>query len=248
MVKTRLKEISIENLYVSRDGKQILKGIDLKIKPGKIIALMGPNGSGKSTLSQVLMGDTAYEVSKGKVTWQGKNLLKLEPGERAKLGLFLSFQYPHELPGVNMYEFLSVAYQAIYGDKKHQSDFEADLGQAMKSLNLSDKFLDRSVNDGFSGGEKKKSEILQMKLLQPKIAILDETDSGLDIDALKLIAKNVKARLSSTTGFLVITHYQRLLKYLKPDEVHIILDGKIVRSGKYDLVAKLEKHGYGWIK
>jgi Fe-S cluster assembly ATP-binding protein len=248
MAIKKSKNLIIEGLKANIADKEILRGVDLTVRPGKIIALMGPNGSGKSTLSQVLMGNDAYEVKKGKVSWQGKNLLKLEPGERAKLGLFLSFQYPHELPGVNMYEFLSTAYLSIFGKNKHAKNFEQELKDAMKALNLSDKFLDRAVNDGFSGGEKKKSEILQMKLLQPKIAVLDETDSGLDIDALKLIAKNVKAQLSPSAGFLVITHYKRLLKYLKPDEVYVMLDGKIVKHGKYDIVDKLEKQGYGWIK
>lgn len=248
MAKIVSKEMSVENLFASIGSKQILKGIDLKIKPGKIIALMGPNGSGKSTLSQVITGHPSYQADKGKVMWQGKNILKLDPDARAKMGLFLSFQYPHELPGVNMYDFLSTCYQSIYGNKKHKTDFDKKLNEALSALKLSSNFLDRSVNEGFSGGEKKKSEILQMKVLSPSIAILDETDSGLDIDALKLIAKNISELKSPKIGFLVITHYKRLLKYIKPDEVHIMLDGKIVKSGKYDLVDKLEKQGYGWLK
>lgn len=247
MTNIKSKILSIENLHGSIDDKKILRGINLDIKPGKIIALMGPNGSGKSTLAQILMGNPAYKVSKGKVNWQGKNILKLEPWQRAKLGLFLSFQYPYELPGVNMHEFLSTSYKAIHGDKDYQKNFEKYLQASLKSLNLSEKFLDRSVNEGFSGGEKKKNEILQLKLLRPKISVLDETDSGLDIDALKLIAKNINELKSPSQGFLVITHYQRLLNYLKPDEVHVILDGKIVKSGKADLVEKLEKKGYDWL-
>lgn len=248
MAKIVSKEMSVENLFASINNKQILCGIDLKIKPGKIIALMGPNGSGKSTLSQVITGHPNYQVDKGKVMWQGKNILKLDPDARAKMGLFLSFQYPNELPGVNMYDFLSTCYQSIYGSKKHKKDFDKKLNESLASLKLFSNFLDRSVNEGFSGGEKKKSEILQMKVLSPSIAILDETDSGLDIDALKLIAKNISDLKSPKIGFLVITHYKRLLKYIKPDEVHIMLDGKIVKSGKYDLVDKLEKQGYGWLK
>lgn len=248
MSKSISQEISVQNLFAGIDGQVILKGLNLKIKPGKIIALMGPNGSGKSTLSQVIAGHPNYQVSRGQILWQGKNILKLKPDERAKLGLFLSFQYPHELPGVNMYDFLSTCYQNIFGGEKHKKYFDKKLKESLKSLNLSSNFLDRSVNEGFSGGEKKKSEILQLQVLSPKIAILDETDSGLDIDALKLIAKNILALKSPKIGFLVITHYQRLLKYLKPDEVHIMLDGQIVKTGSYDLVAKLEKHGYGWLK
>ncbi len=248
MAKIVSKEMSVENLFVSIEDKKILKGINLKIKPGKIIALMGPNGSGKSTLSQVIAGHPSYQVDKGKVIWQGKSILNLSADMRAKMGLFLSFQYPHELPGVNMYDFLSTCYLNIFGSASHKKHFDKKLNEAMKSLKLSSNFLDRAVNDGFSGGEKKKSEILQMKILQPKIAILDETDSGLDIDALKLIAKNISDLKSPKIGFLVITHYKRLLKFIKPDEVHIMLDGKIVKSGKYELVDKLEKQGYGWLK
>jgi Fe-S cluster assembly ATP-binding protein len=194
------------------------------------------------------MGNPEYKIDSGKVTWQGKNILKLTPGDRAKMGLFMSFQYPHELPGVNMYEFLSTSYKSIFGEKIHQAKFETELKKEMKTLKLSDKYLDRSVNDGFSGGEKKKSEILQLKLLQPKMAILDETDSGLDIDALKLIAKNITALRSSSRGFLVITHYQRLLNYIKPDYVHVMMDGKIVKSGGPGLAKVLEKKGYHWLK
>ncbi|MDO8669075.1 MAG: Fe-S cluster assembly ATPase SufC [Candidatus Buchananbacteria bacterium] len=248
MTKKISKEMSVENLFASVGGQQILKGINLKIKPGKIIALMGPNGSGKSTLSQVIAGHPNYVTDKGKVMWQGKNILNLNPEDRAKMGLFLSFQYPYELPGVNMYDFLSTCYQSIFGGESHKKHFDKKLNEALKALKLSSSFLDRSVNEGFSGGEKKKSEILQMKILSPKIAILDETDSGLDIDALKIIAKNITALKSPKIGFLVITHYKRLLKYLKPDEVHIILDGQIVKTGQYDLVDKLEKQGYGWLK
>ncbi|MEK7072082.1 MAG: Fe-S cluster assembly ATPase SufC [Patescibacteria group bacterium] len=248
MAKKISPEMSVENLYVSVEDKKILNGINLKIKPGKIIALMGPNGSGKSTLSQAMAGHPKYRVDRGKVMWQGKNILNLNPEERAKMGLFLSFQYPYELPGVNMYDFLSTCYQNIFGGESHKKNFDKKLEESLRSLKLASSFLDRSVNEGFSGGEKKKSEILQMKILNPKIAILDETDSGLDIDALKLIAKNISDLKSPKIGFLVITHYKRLLKYIKPDEVHIMLDGKIVKSGKYDLVDKLEKQGYGWLK
>ncbi|NUM25079.1 MAG: Fe-S cluster assembly ATPase SufC [Candidatus Buchananbacteria bacterium] len=242
------KNLVIKRLRAGVDGKEILHQLDLVIKPGKVVALMGPNGSGKSTLAQVLMGNGDYQVLGGQVLWQGKNILKLKPDERAKLGLFMSFQYPYELSGINMYEFLSTSFAAIHGEKKHRVEFENRLYQSLKILQLSETYLNRSVNEGFSGGEKKKSEILQLLLLNPKIAILDETDSGLDIDALKLIAKSINGLRSATKGFLVITHYQRLLNYLKPDEVWVMLGGKIVKQGPVNLVKVLEKKGYDWLK
>lgn len=242
------KQLAIKDLHVSINQKQILHGINLTLPQGKVIALMGPNGSGKSTLAQVLMGHPSYEVHKGKAMWGQKNILDLEVHERAQMGLFLSFQYPQELPGVNMYEFLSTAYIALHGQKKFEKYFENAIAQALKQFRLSNQFLERNVNEGFSGGEKKKSEMLQLQLLQPTVAILDETDSGLDIDALKLIAKNVQALRSSRNTFLIITHYQRLLTLLKPDEVHVMMHGRIVKSGSYDLVKTLEKKGYGWLE
>lgn len=239
----------IKNLHAGIDQKAILQGVNLTIKPGKIVALMGPNGSGKSTLSHVLMGHPSYQVAAGEVRWQGQDLLSQETWKRARMGMFLSFQYPYEIPGVNLYEFLLTAYKSIHGEEaKKIADFEKNLHQALKDLSLPNKFLTRDLNAGFSGGEKKKTEILQLKVLQPKIAILDETDSGLDIDALKLIAKNVKKMKSPNIGFLVITHYQRLLTHLEPDEVYVMLEGKIVASGGSELVKKLEKEGYAWLK
>lgn len=241
------KDLKMNKLACQISGKKILQGVNLTIKPGKVIALMGPNGSGKSTLAQVLVGAGDYKVS-GKVLWQGKDVLKMEPWERAKLGLFLSWQYPKEIPGVNMFEFLAGAYKSIHGQVKFNKDFENNLEKALKALGLDRDFLSRNVNENFSGGEKKKSEVLQLLLLKPKIAILDETDSGLDIDSLKLIAKNVKDQKSSQIGFLVITHYQRLLNFLEPDEVHVMLAGKIVKSGDKKLVADLEEKGYDWLR
>jgi len=239
--------IIITNLHVRVGNLEVLKGVDLVIKPGKVIALMGLNASGKSTLANVIMGNPEYEVTKGKIMWQGKNILKMAIDERARLGLFLSFQYPHELPGVNMYEFLSTSFRALHGQDA-MKDFDNKLQAIIKLFKLDDKFLERNVNVGFSGGEKKKSEMLQLVLLDPKIAILDEIDSGLDIDALKLIAKNINYLKAPQRGFLIITHYQRLLNFIKPDEVHVMLDGKIVKSGDYELVKELEKRGYSWLK
>ena len=237
----------IQDLHVEVANKPVLQGVDLELKTGKLVALMGPNGSGKSTLANIIMGDPEYKVVKGKIIWQGKNILKKTIDERARMGLFLSFQYPHELPGVNMYEFLSTSFRALYG-KDAMKNFDNRLQQALKKLKLNEKFLDRNVNVGFSGGEKKKSEILQLALFDPKFSILDETDSGLDIDALKLIAKNINDLRNSKNCFLVITHYQRLLNFIKPDEVHVMIEGKIVKSGGVELVKSLEKKGYDWLK
>lgn len=236
-------DLQIQKLSASANGTRILKNINLKV-PGKgITVLMGPNGSGKSTLAHVLMGNPNYKVT-GKIEWQKSDLLKLETHKRAKLGLFLSFQNPCELPGVNIYEFLLAAYKNTHnGDAK---DFNEKLQKALADLKLHEDFLDRSVNEGFSGGEKKKAEILQLKMLEPKIAILDEIDSGLDIDALKLIAKNIK-ELAKKTGILIITHYQRLLNYLEPAQIYVMMHGEIVKSGKKELIKKLESKGYGWL-
>ena len=243
-----MNDLVIKNLHAGIDGRPILKGVNLTIKPGKITALMGPNGSGKSTLSHILMGHPTYEVTKGNVRWGKEDVLKMEVWNRARAGLFLSFQYPYEIPGVNLYEFLLTAYKSIHGEAQEKIDaFDKNLSGAIKDLKLPNKFLARDLNAGFSGGEKKKTEILQLKVLQPKIAILDETDSGLDIDALKLIAENVQKMKSPDIGFLVITHYQRLLNHLKPDEVHVMMEGKIVKSGGPELVKRLEKDGYEWL-
>ncbi len=239
--------LKIKNLTAEISDKKILWGVNLDVKPGQVTVLMGPNGSGKSTLAQSLLGVGGYKVS-GQVQWQDKNILKLKPWERARLGLFLSWQYPQELPGVNMYEFLSVAYKELQGEKKFLSNFEKEVNHALSKLRLPVSFLQRDVNAGFSGGEKKKSEILQLMLLKPNLAILDEADSGLDIDALKLVATSVKELKRQGIGFLVITHYQRLLNLLQPNTVFVMLDGKIVKKGGKKLVKDLEKKGYDWLR
>ncbi len=240
--------LEIKNLQAKIKDKSILKGIDLKLAAGKIVALMGPNGSGKSTLSHVLMGSPDYEVTGGQVIFAGKKILKLSPDARARLGIFLAFQYPYEIPGLSVYHFLQTATQAVRGKKFNPDDFKRELKLALADLKLSENFLQRGLNEGFSGGEKKRMEILQLKILRPKLAILDETDSGLDIDALKLVAGNVKSMVAKGMAVLVITHYQRLLNFLPPDEVHIMQAGRIVTSGQSDLVKKLEKQGYDWLE
>ena len=241
--------MKIKNLKAGIDDKLILLGINLEVKTGRLVAIMGPNGSGKSTLAQVIAGSPFYQVKSGQILWRGENILKLPPEERAQLGLFLAWQYPVELPGVNLYDFLLTAYQSVQGREKkvERKNFDQLLEQALADLKLPNKFLQRSVNDGFSGGEKKKVEILQLKVLRPKLAILDETDSGLDIDALRIIARNIKDLLREGMGFLVITHYQRLLHYLQPDEVKVMLGGQIIKSGDARLARQLERKGYQWL-
>ncbi|WP_114858249.1 Fe-S cluster assembly ATPase SufC [Azospirillum brasilense] len=240
--------IEIKNLHASVDGKEILKGIDLTINPGEVHAIMGPNGSGKSTLSYVLAGRDGYEITEGSVSFLGKDLLEMEPEERAAAGLFLAFQYPVEIPGVANTTFLKSALNAI---RKKRGEPELDAMQFLKlvrektkALSMTDEMLKRAVNVGFSGGEKKRNETLQMAVLQPKFAILDETDSGLDIDALKIVAEGVNALRSPERSMLVITHYQRLLDYIVPDHVHVLAFGKIQRSGGKELALELEKNGY----
>ncbi|MBS0648495.1 MAG: Fe-S cluster assembly ATPase SufC [Verrucomicrobia bacterium] len=235
--------LQIQNLHASIDGKEILKGFNLQVAPGEIHALMGPNGAGKSTLAKVLAGHPAYEVTQGAILLDGQNILELDPEERAKLGLFMSFQYPLEIPGVTNFQFLHSAYNACKGTVS-EAEFEKILQQKMNMMNMREEFKDRSLNEGFSGGEKKRNEILQMAVLEPKMAVLDETDSGLDIDAMKIVADGVKQLLTSERGLLLITHYQRLLDYIKPDFVHVVVDGKIVESGGFELASKLEKQGY----
>lgn len=235
--------LDIQDLHVSIDGKAILKGFSLQVGPGEVHALMGPNGAGKSTLAKVLAGHPAYEVTQGVILLEGQNILELDPEERAKLGLFMSFQYPLEIPGVTNFQFLHAAYNACKGIVS-EAEFEKILQQKMSMMNMREEFKNRSLNEGFSGGEKKRNEILQMAVLEPKIAILDETDSGLDIDAMKIVADGVKQLLTSERGLLLITHYQRLLDYIKPDFVHVVVDGKIVESGTSELALKLEKQGY----
>jgi len=240
--------LNIKNLYASIAGKQILKGVNLMVKPGQVVALMGPNGSGKSTLAHVLMGHPNYHVKQGQVLFNNKNILNLESWKRARQGIFLAFQYPYEIPGLTVYHFLQSAVQVKQGKSFVQSSFDLKIKKVAKDLHLADSFLDRGLNEGFSGGEKKRLEILQLNLLNPKIAILDETDSGLDIDALKLVAGNVKSMVGPNLGVLVITHYQRLLNYLEPDEVHVMRQGKIIASGDKNLARQLEAKGYSWLK
>lgn len=241
--------LTIKDLHarVTGEQKEILCGVSLAVPPDKIVALMGPNGSGKSTLSHVLMGSPDYEVISGSARLGNKDLLALDPWERARAGLFLAFQYPYEIPGLSVYHFLQTAVRSVRGERYDEKKFSRELKAALHDLRLASDFLDRGLNEGFSGGEKKRMEILQLRLLQPRIAILDETDSGLDIDALRLVAENVKRLVGPRLGVLVITHYQRLLNYLKPDEVHVLSQGQIVKSGSYRLVKQLEERGYDWL-
>jgi Fe-S cluster assembly ATP-binding protein len=244
--------LSIKNLYASVEGQEILKGINLEIKPGEVHAIMGPNGSGKSTLANVLAGKDDYEITADEITFLGEKLLDKSPETRAKDGLFLSFQYPVEIPGVPMVNFIKTA---VNEHRKHRGEKELTAGEFLKLMRkkmdlveLKTKLTNRSVNEGFSGGEKKKNEIFQMAMLEPKLAILDETDSGLDIDALKTVANGVNALKSPETSSIVITHYQRLLDYIVPDFVHVLYHGKIVKSGGKELAFELEEKGYDWIK
>ncbi|MFC6838935.1 Fe-S cluster assembly ATPase SufC [Xanthomonas theicola] len=244
--------LKIENLHVSVAGKDILKGLSLQVQPGEVHAIMGPNGAGKSTLGNILAGRDGYEVTQGSVRFEERDLLELEPEERAAAGLFLAFQYPVEIPGVNNTYFLRAALNA---QRKARGEAELDSMQFLKLvrrklavLHLKDELLHRGVNEGFSGGEKKRNEIFQLAVLEPKLAILDETDSGLDIDALKTVAEGVNALRSPQRAFLVITHYQRLLDYIEPDVVHVLADGRIVQSGGPELALELEAHGYTWLK
>src|SRR6266436_3597949 len=231
--------LTIGNLHASVDGNEILRGVDLTINAGEVHAIMGPNGSGKSTLAQVLAGRDAYEVS-GEVTYQGHDLLELDPEERARQGVFLAFQYPVEIPGVSNTYFLKAALNAM--------DFLKLVKEKLKILHIEDDLLKRPVNEGFSGGEKKRNEIFQMAVLEPKLCILDETDSGLDIDALRIVADGVNAMRNKDRAILVVTHYQRLLNFIIPDQVHVLVDGRIARSGGKELAPELEVKGYGWIE
>lgn len=238
--------LKIEDLHVSVEGKEILKGLNLTINKGEVHALMGPNGSGKSTLAYVLMGHPKYQVTSGKIWYKGEDILALKPNERAKKGLFLAFQYPTPIPGVTVMNFLRAALKSVQGREIPAKDFLKLLKEKMQFLEIADKFTNRYINDGFSGGEKKRHEILQMAILEPEMAILDETDSGLDIDALKTVAKGVNRLIGPNLGVLLITHYQRMLNYIKPDFVHVLVDGKIVQSGGDKLALKLEELGYDW--
>ncbi len=235
--------LEIRDLEVSIDGRPILKRFSLKILPGQVHAIMGPNGAGKSTLAQVLVGHPSYEVMGGEIWFQGQNIVSMEPEERARMGLFLSFQYPAEIPGLTNFQFLHAAYQACKGAISEEQ-FEVILQQKMELVNVRPEFKTRPLNEGFSGGEKKKNELLQMAVLEPKLAILDEIDSGLDIDAMKDVSQGVKALLNKDRAVLIVTHYQRLLDYLVPDYVHIVVDGQIVKTGSAQLAQELEKQGY----
>ncbi len=243
--------LSVSGLKATVGGKEILTGLDLEVRPGEVHAIMGPNGSGKSTFAHVLSGREGYEVTDGSVTFEGSDLLELEPEERAHAGVFLAFQYPVELPGVNNTYFLKAALNSI---RKARGEPELDavsflrlMKERLKVLHLDESLLKRPVNFGFSGGEKKRNEIFQMALLEPKLAILDETDSGLDIDALRIVADGVNALRSPERSVIVITHYQRLLDYIQPDYVHVLAKGRIIRSGGKELALELEEKGYGWI-
>jgi Fe-S cluster assembly ATP-binding protein len=243
--------LEIQNLSAGVEGKQILKGINLSIRAGEVHAVMGPNGSGKSTLASILAGREGYDITGGEVRYQGRDLLDLDPEDRAREGVFLAFQYPVEIPGVNSTYFLKAAYNEI---RKHKGQTEVDamefltlVKEKMKLLELRDDLLKRAVNEGFSGGEKKRNEIFQMAVLEPTLAILDETDSGLDIDALKVVSNGVNKLRRPDNAALVITHYQRLLNYIVPDVVHVLVDGRIVKTGGKELALELEEKGYDWV-
>ncbi len=252
-----MSQLDIKDLHASIGGKEILKGVDFSVKQGQIHAVMGPNGSGKSTLASTIMGHPKYKVSRGDILFDSESVLPLSPDARARKGLFLAFQYPFEVPGVSLATFLRTAYNAV-----RQGGRRGDLGQEMvsviefrkllkerlKLLDMDEAFATRYLNDGFSGGEKKRCEILQLAVLQPKIAVLDETDSGLDIDSVKIVADGVNRLVGPEMGVVIITHYQRILRYIKPDFVHILLDGRMVKSGGAELAEILEEKGYDWIK
>ncbi len=244
--------LEIRDLHASVGGVEILRGIDLHVRAGEVHAVMGPNGSGKSTLAYVLAGREDYVVTKGEILYQGKNVADLSPEERAREGLFIAFQYPVEIPGVSNSYFMKASLNAIRQHRGEEPldaiDFLALVREKVELLQMDQELLHRSVNEGFSGGEKKRNEILQMAILEPDMAVLDETDSGLDIDALRIVANGVNALRSETRSVLAITHYQRLLEYLVPDVTHVLMDGRIVRSGDRSLALELEKHGYGWIE
>jgi len=244
--------LEISKLHVSAGDREILRGVDLEVKAGEVHAIMGPNGSGKSTLAQVLAGRDIYNITAGQVRFEGKDLLAMKPEERAREGIFLAFQYPVEIPGVNNMYFLRAALNAIRKGRGQEEldamDFLDLVNEKMQVLGMDSSLRERAVNVGFSGGEKKRNEIFQMAVLEPKLAILDETDSGLDIDALKVVAEGVNAMRSRDRGIIVVTHYQRLLNYIVPDFVHVLLNGRIVKSGEKDLALELEEKGYAWLE
>lgn len=241
-------ELVIKNLHVSIGDTEIIKGLNLTVKQGETHAIMGPNGSGKTTLSFALAGHPRYEITEGEVYLDGENLLEMEADERARAGLFLAFQYPSEIQGVSVSNFLRTALSAVRGEEVAVWDFLPLLQEKMKMLQMDESFASRYLNEGFSGGEKKRNEMLQMAVLEPKFAILDETDSGLDIDALRTVAAGVNAQRGENLGLLVITHYYRLLEYIQPDFVHVMMDGRIVKSGGKELALELEEKGYDWVR
>lgn len=249
-----MSQLEIRNLHVSIEGKEILKGVDLTVGQGEVHAIMGPNGTGKSTLAYTLMGHPSYEVTEGEVIFQGQNILELEPDERSRLGLFLAFQYPVSIPGVTVANFLRTALNARRRARNPEDkgipipEFRKMMKERMDLLKMDTAFAGRYLNEGFSGGEKKRAEILQMAMLRPEIAVLDETDSGLDIDALRIVSEGVNALRGPEVGVLVITHYQRILNYIKPDYVHVMMGGRVVESGGPDLALHLEEHGYEWVR
>ncbi len=244
--------LQVRNLHASVNGIEILKGLDFSVKRGEVHAIMGPNGSGKSTFSKVLAGHSAYQVTQGEVLLEGRNLLELAPELRARAGVFLAFQYPIEIPGVGNSQFLRLAYNTVQAGRGHDEldplEFDDLVREKMKLLEMSPEFLERSVNAGFSGGEKKRNEILQMALLEPSLAILDETDSGLDIDALRVVAQGVNQLANPNNAIVLVTHYQRLLNYIVPDFVHVMSAGRIIRTGTKELALELEARGYDWIE
>lgn len=243
--------LEIKNLHASVEGKALIKGLDLTVKPGEIHAIMGPNGAGKSTLAKILAGHPSYEVTAGEVWFKGEALLEMAPEVRASAGLFMSFQYPVEIPGVSNLQFLHASYNAMRKARTEPElpleDFERLLDEKMKLMEIRAEFKERNLNEGFSGGEKKRNEILQMAVLQPQLAILDETDSGLDIDAMRIVARGVNRIMNKDVGLILITHYQRLLDYIEPHYVHVMLDGRIVRSGTAALAKELEEKGYDFL-
>ena len=247
-----MAELEIRNLHVRIEDKEILKGLDLEVEKGRIHALMGPNGSGKSTLANAIMGHPALEVTEGTITFKGEDITEADPDERSRMGLFMAFQYPVAIPGVTVAKYLRMAVNAHREEKGEEpvklKDFRKQTEAAMELTNIPKDFSSRYVNDGFSGGEKKRMEVLQLAMLQPEIAVLDETDSGLDIDALRVVAEGVNTYAGPDMGVLIITHYQRILHLVKPDSVHVMYDGRIVKEGGPELVTQLEEKGYGWIR